>query len=56
MLGGIFTKPLQGGLFRNFRAEIINILDDINMDERGMDGTGTKKGVMWKMNNKTDPE
>ena len=56
MLGGIFTKPLQGALFSNFRAEIMNIPDDINMDEMGMDRTGMKNGIMWKLHNGTDPE
>ena len=56
MLGDIFTNPLQGALFRKFRADIMNLLDDINMDAMGMDGTGMKKGVMWKLHNDTDPE
>ena len=34
----------------------MNLLDDINMDAMGMDGTGMKKGVMWKLHNDTDPE
>ena len=36
MLGDHFTKPLQGALFRKFRAEIMNILDDLDMGEMGM--------------------
>ena len=31
ILGGHFTKPLQGALFRKFRAEIMNIPDDMDM-------------------------
>ena len=31
ILGGHFTKPLKGALFRHFRAEIMNIPDDLNM-------------------------
>ena len=31
MLGYHFTKPLQGALFRKFRAEIMNIPDDLDM-------------------------
>ena len=31
MLGDHFTKPLQGVLFRKFRAEIMNISDDLDM-------------------------
>ena len=44
ILGGHFTKPLQGALFRKFRAEIMNIPDDLDMGEMGMDGAGLKKG------------
>ena len=36
MLGDHFTKPLQGALFRKFRAEIMNIPDDLDMGEMGM--------------------
>ena len=36
MLGGHFTKPLQGALFRKFRPEIMNIPDDLDMGEMGM--------------------
>ena len=38
MLGDHFTNPLQGALFRKFRAEIMNIPDDLDMGEMGMDG------------------
>ena len=55
MLGDHFTKPLQGALFRKFRAEIMNIPDDLDMGEMGMDGTGLKKGITCKLHNKTDP-
>ena len=55
MLGDHFTKTLQGALFRTFREEKINIPDDLDMDEMGMDGVGLKKGVMWKLQNDTDP-
>ena len=43
MFGAHFTKPLQGELFRNFRAEIMNIPDDLDMVEMGMDGKGKKE-------------
>ena len=39
MLGGIFTELLLGDIFRKFRSDIMNITDDINMDDMGMDGT-----------------
>ena len=55
MMGDHFTKPLQGALFRKFRSEIVNIPDDLDMGEMGMDRTGLKKGVMWKLHNETDP-
>ena len=55
MLGDNFKNPLQGALFTHFRAEIMNIPDDLDMGEMGMDGTGLKKGVMWKLHNETDP-
>ena len=56
MLGNHFTKPLKGALFKNFRAEIMNIPYDLNMYDLGIDGAGMKKWVMWKLNNNTDPE
>ena len=31
IFGGHYKKPLQSALFRTFRAEIINILDDLEM-------------------------
>ena len=46
MFGDHFTKPLQGALFRIFRAEIMNIPDDLDMGEMGMDGKGLKKWIM----------
>ena len=55
MLGDHFTKPLQGELFRKFRAEIMNIPDDLDMGDIGMDGTGLKKGITCKLHNETDP-
>ena len=54
MLGDHFTKPLQGEMFRKFRAEIMNITDDLEMDEMGMDGTGSKKGITCNLHNETD--
>ena len=47
MLGDHFTNPLQGALFRKFRAEIMNIPDDLDMGEMGMDGTGLKNGITF---------
>ena len=44
MLGDHFTNPLQGALFRKFRAEIMNIPDDLDMGKMGMDGKCLKKG------------
>ena len=55
MLGDHFTKPLQGALFRKFRAEIMNIPDDLDMGEMVMDGKGLKKGITCKLQNETDP-
>ena len=55
MLGDHFTKPLQGALFRKFRAEIMNIPYDLDMGEMGMDGKGLKKGITCKLHNDTDP-
>ena len=51
---GHFTKPLQGALFSKFRAEIINIPDDLDMGKMGMDGTGFKKVIARKLHNETD--
>ena len=50
-MGGHFTKPLQGALFRNIRADIMNIPDDLDKGKMGMDGTGLKKGITWKLHN-----
>ena len=55
MLGGHFTKPLQGGLLRNFRAEIMNIPDDLDISEMGMDRKGLEKEITCKLHNNTDP-
>ena len=55
MLGDHFTNPLQGALFINFRAEIMNIPYDLDMGEMGMDGKGLKKGITCKLHNDTDP-
>ena len=44
MLGGNFTKPLQVALFRKFRAEIMNITDDLDMGEMDMDGKVLNRG------------
>ena len=54
MLGEHFTKPLQGALFMKFRAEIMNIPDDLDMGEMVMDGKGLKKGITCKLHNETE--
>ena len=54
MLGGHLTKTLQGALFRKFRAEIMNIPDDLDTGETGMDRTGLKKGITCKLHDETD--
>ena len=54
MLREHFTNPLQGALFSTFRAKIMNILDDLDMGEMGMDRTGFKKGITCKLRNETD--
>ena len=33
----------------------MNIPDDVDMGEMGMDRSGIKKGVEWKLNNEIDP-
>ena len=40
MWGEHFTKPLQGALLRKFRAEIMNIPDELDIGEMVMDRTG----------------
>ena len=55
MLRDHFTKPLQGALFRKFRSEIMNILDDLNIGDMGMDRKVLKKGITCKLHNETDP-
>ena len=49
ILGDHLTKPLQGALFRKFRAEIMNIRDDLYMGEMGMDSKGLRKGITCKL-------
>ena len=55
MLGENLTKPFQGEMFMKSRSEIMNIPDDLDMDDMGMDGTGFKKGITCKLHNETDP-
>ena len=38
--GDHFPNPLQGVLFMKFRSKIMNIPEDLNMGEMGMDGPG----------------
>ena len=45
---------MQGALFRKFREEILNIPDDLDMEEMGMDRTGLKKGITCRLHNETD--
>ena len=33
----------------------MNIPDELDMGKMGMDGIGLKKGITWKLHNKTDP-
>ena len=44
MLGDHFTKQLQSALFSKFRAEIMNIPDNLDMGKMGMDKAGFKRG------------
>ena len=55
MLGDHFTKLLQAALFIKCRAEIMNIPDDFDMGNMGMERKGLKKGITCKLHNKTDP-
>ena len=43
-MGDHFTNPLQGAVFRKFRAEIMNITDDLNMDDIGTELKVLKRG------------
>ena len=53
-MGSHFTNPLQGALFRKFKAELMSISDDLDMGEMGMDEEGLKKGITCKLHNETD--
>ena len=55
MLAYHFTKPLQGGLFRRFRAELMNIPEDADITEMGLEGSEAEKGILWKLHNELDP-
>ena len=54
MLGDHFIKPLQVALVSKFRAEIMNIPDDLEMGEMDMDLKGLKNGITCKLHNETD--
>ena len=53
MLGDHFKKPLEGALLRKFRAEIMNIPDDMEMGNMGTNGIGSKRRITCKQHNKT---
>ena len=53
-MGDHITKPLKVAMFGKFRAEIMNIPDDLDMGNMGMDGTVLKRGITCKLHNKTD--
>ena len=55
ILGDHFTKSLQGTMLRKFRAEIMNIPDDLDMGGVGMDRKGLKRGIACKLHNETNP-
>ena len=42
ILGNNFTNLSQGALFRKFRAEIMNISDDLDIGDMGMGRSGLK--------------
>ena len=54
-MGNHFTNPLQGALFRKFRAEIINIPYDLDIGEMGMDIKGLRKGILCKLHRENYP-
>ena len=54
-MGDNFTNPLQGELFRKFRAERMKIPDDLDIGEMVMDITCLEKGITCKLHNNTDP-
>ena len=56
MIGDHFTKPLQGELFRKFRAEIMNIPENAIMSDMDWDGIDLPKGVTWKLHGETDTD
>ena len=55
MLVDHFTKPLQGGIFKKFRTELMYIPEDIDINDLGSNGIGMKAGVTWKQHGDTDP-
>ena len=44
MIADHFARPLQGGLFRIFRADLMNITEDADITDMVWDGTKTEKG------------
>ena len=53
MLRDHCTNPLQGALFRTFRAEIIP--NDLDKGDMSMDGKRLERGITCKLHNNTDP-
>ena len=52
--GEPFYKATTRCTVQKFRAEIMNIPDDLDIGEMGMDGKGLKKGITCKLHNETD--
>ena len=55
MLTDHFRKPLQEELFRKFRAKLMNISEDVEMNEMGWDRIETENSVSWKLHKESDP-
>jgi hypothetical protein len=55
MLTNQFTKPLQGGMFRTFRAEIQGIPADRDDLDMGWDRVENREGAVEKKHTGTNP-
>ena len=54
-VGGPIHKATTRSTVHKFRKENINIPDDLDMGEMGMDRKDRKKGITCKLHHKTDP-
>ena len=55
ILADHFQKPLQGEIYKKFRADLFDVSDDDDMDDMGWSRTKATKVFPWKLHNESDP-